>query len=60
MSTRLPRVLSMLQEVRNSSYLVYFSFLDHKMVWSDVRVPVGRPSPRQGHGAFLGRKGVSA
>ena len=45
MSTRLPRVSSALQEVENSSYLVYFPILGYK--WSNVRVPVERPLPRR-------------
>ena len=47
MSTRLLRVSFTLQEVENSSSLVYFPFLGYK--WSNVRVPVERPSPRRGH-----------
>ena len=45
MSTRLPRDSSTIQEVRNSSYLGLFSIFGWK--WSNVRVPVGRPSPRR-------------
>ena len=36
---------SMLQEVENSSYLVYFPFLGRK--WSDGQVIIGRPPPRK-------------
>ena len=45
MSTRLPRVSSTLQEVGIISALVYFPFFGLEMV--DIRVLVGRPSPRQ-------------
>ena len=44
-SIRIPRAPSTLQEVGNSSYLVYFPFLG--WTWSDVQVPVGHPSPRR-------------
>ena len=42
---RLLRVSSTLQEVGILPTLVYFPFLGRK--WSDVRVHVGRPLPRQ-------------
>ena len=45
MSTRLLRVSSTLQKVGILPTLVYFPFLGWK--WSEVRVPIGRPSPRR-------------
>ena len=44
-STRLPRVSSMLQEVEVLPTLVYFQFLGWK--WLDVRVLVKCPLPRR-------------
>ena len=45
---RLPRDSSTLQDVGNSSYLGLLSIFRLEMV-GYVRVPVKRPSPRQGH-----------
>ena len=60
---RLPRDYSKLQEVGNSSYLVYFIFLSRKMVGcsSSYRASFAQAncaSPRQEHRASLGRRGL--
>ena len=44
----------MLKEVGILPTLVYFLFFGSK--WENVPVPIGRPSPRLGQGASLGRK----
>ena len=44
MSTKLPKVSSMLQEVGILPTLAYFPFLGWK--WSDIQVPIGHPLPR--------------